>query len=49
MNLFIHLPNYRIIVYTGLKCKYAILPIHVDSYLSNSRYNYNREQREQVI
>ena len=49
MNPFIHLPDYRIIVYTGPKCKYAILPIHVDSHLSDSRHNYNKEQREQVI
>jgi len=31
MNLFIHLPDYRVIVYTGPKCKYAVLPIHGDS------------------
>jgi len=49
MNLFIHLPNYRAIVYAGLACKYAVLPIHVDSHLSHPRHNYNTEQREQVV
>jgi len=49
MNPFIHLPNYRIIICTGPKCKYAILPIHVDNHLSDPRHNYSREQREQVI
>ena len=49
MNPFIHLPNYRVIICAGPECKYAILPIHVDRHLSNSRHNYNKEQREQVI
>ena len=49
MNPFIHLPNYRVIVCTGPQCKYAVLPIHVDSHLSNVRHNYKKEQREQVI
>ena len=49
MNPFIHLPNFRIIVCTGQKCKYAVLPIHVDSHLSGPHHNYNKEQREQVI
>jgi hypothetical protein len=49
MNPFIHLPDYHVIVYARPKCKYAVLPIHVDSHLSNVRHNYNREQREQVI
>ena len=48
MNPFIHLPNYHVIVYVGPRCKYAVLPIHVDSHLSNARHNYNKEQREQV-
>ena len=49
MNPFIHLPNFRVIVCAGPKCKYAILPIHVDSHLSNPRHDYNKEQREQVV
>jgi hypothetical protein len=49
MNPFIHLPNYGVIVCVGPKCKYAVLPIHVDSYLSNACHNYNKEQQEQVI
>jgi hypothetical protein len=49
MNLFIHLPNYHVIVYARLKYKYAVLPIHVDSHLSDACYNYNKEQQEQVI
>ena len=49
MNPFIHLPNYRVIVCEGPECKYAILPIHVNRHLSDSRHNYNKEQREQVI
>src|SRR5271168_4067523 len=48
MNPFIHLPSHRTIVCVGPKCKYAILPVHVDSHLSDPRHNYNREQREQV-
>ena len=49
MNPFVHLPNFRIIVCTGQKCKYAVLPIHVDRHLSDPRHNYNKEQREQVV
>ena len=49
MNPFIHLPKYRVIVYTGPKCKYDVLPIHVDSHLGSSHHNYDKEQREQVI
>ena len=49
MNPFIHLPNYHVIVCIGPKCKYAILPVHVDSHLSDARHNYSKEQREQVI
>jgi hypothetical protein len=49
MNPFIHLPNYHVIVCAGPRCKYAVLPIHVDSHLSDARHNYNREQRKQVI
>jgi hypothetical protein len=49
MNPFIHLRDYRVIVCAGPKCKYAILPIHVDGHLSDARHNYNKEQREQVI
>jgi Orsellinic acid/F9775 biosynthesis cluster protein D len=49
MNLFIHLPNYYAIICIGPKCKYAILPIHVDSHLSDLRHNYNKEQQEQII
>jgi hypothetical protein len=49
MNPFIHLPDFNIIVCTGQKCKYAILPIHMDSHLSSPRHNYNKEQREQAI
>jgi Orsellinic acid/F9775 biosynthesis cluster protein D len=49
MNLFIYLPNYRVIICTRLQCKYTVLPIHVDSYLSNVCHNYKKEQQEQVI
>src|SRR5277367_2729415 len=49
MNPFIHLPNYHVIVCVGPRCKYAVLPIHVDSHLSNARHNYSKEQQEQVI
>jgi len=49
MNPFIHLPNYHVIVCAGPRCKYAVLPIHVDSHLSDARHNYSKEQREQVI
>ena len=49
MNPFTHLPNYRAIVCLGQKCKYAVLPIHVDSHLSSPHHNYNKEQREQVV
>lgn len=49
MNPFVHLPDYQAIVCTSPECKYAVLPIHVDSHLSSPRHNYNREQREQVI
>jgi hypothetical protein len=49
MNPFIHLPNYHVIVCAGPRCKYAVLPIHVDSHLSDTRHNYSKEQREQVI
>lgn len=34
---------------TRPQCKYAVLPIHVDSHLSDVRHNYNKEQQEQVI
>jgi len=43
------LSDYRVIVCIGLQCKYAVLPIHVDSHLSDVRYNYKKEQQEQVI
>ena len=49
MNPFIYLPSFCAIVCIGLECKYAVLPIYVDSHLSHPRYNYNREQREQVV
>jgi hypothetical protein len=49
MNPFIHLPDYHVIICVGPRCKYAVLPIHVDSHLSNARHNYSKEQREQVI
>ena len=49
MNPFIHLPNYHVIVCAGPRCKYAVLPVHVDSHLSDARHNYSKEQREQVI
>lgn len=49
MNPFVHLPNYRAIVCTSLECKYAVLPIYVDSHLSSPHHNYNKEQQEQVI
>jgi hypothetical protein len=49
MNPFIHLPDYHVIVCLGPRCKYAILPVHADSYLREERHNYSKEQREQVI
>jgi len=49
MNPFIHLPDYHVIVCAGPRCKYVVLPIHVDSHLRDARHNYSREQREQVI
>jgi hypothetical protein len=49
MNPFIHLPNYHVIVCAGPRCKYVVLPIHVDSHLSNAHHNYSKEQREQVM
>jgi hypothetical protein len=49
MNLFIYLSDYNVIVCTGQTCRYTVLPIHIDSHLSSSRYNYNKEQREQII
>jgi hypothetical protein len=49
MNPFTHLPDFHVIVCTGPKCKFAVLPIHVDSHLSSLHHNYNKEQREQVI
>jgi len=49
INLFIYLSDYRVIVCIRPQCKYAVLPIHVDSHLSDMRYNYKKEQQEQVI
>jgi hypothetical protein len=49
MNPFIHLPKYRVIVCTGLECKYAVLPIYVDSHLRDPRHDYDKEQQEQVV
>jgi len=49
INLFIYLSNYHVIICIGLQCKYAVLPIHVDSHLSDVCYNYKKEQQEQVI
>jgi Orsellinic acid/F9775 biosynthesis cluster protein D len=49
MNPFIHLPKYRVIVCTGPKCKYAVLPVYVDSYLRDLRHDYDKEQQEQVV
>ena len=49
MNPFVHLPKYYVVVCTGKECKYAVLPVYVDSHLSSSHYNYNQEQRIQVI
>jgi hypothetical protein len=49
MNPFSHLPEYHIVVCTGKECKYAMWPSHIDSHLSSSQHNYNREQRQQVI
>ena len=49
MNPFIYLLNYCVIIYTGLECKYAVLPIYIGQHLSSTHYNYNKEQREQVI
>src|SRR3984893_13282455 len=49
MNPFVHLTDFHIIVYIGQKCKYAMLPIHMDSHLSSPHHNYNKEQQEQVI
>src|SRR5271170_4324576 len=48
MNPFVHLPNYYVIVCIGPKCKYTVLPVYVDSHLSSPRYNYSREQQEEV-
>jgi hypothetical protein len=49
MNLFVHLVEYHVIVCTGKECKYTVLPSYIDSHLSSSHYNYNREQRKQVL
>jgi len=49
MNLFIHLPKYQVVVCTGPECKHAVLPIHVDSHLSNLHHNYNNEQRKKAM
>jgi hypothetical protein len=49
IKLFIHLPEYQVIVYTGPECKYAVLPIYIDSHLSSLCHNYSKEQQEQVI
>jgi hypothetical protein len=49
MNPFIYLPDYYVIVCAGPRCKYIVLPIHIDSHLSDTRYNYSKEQREQVM
>jgi len=46
MNPFIHLPDYRVIVCAGPRCKYVVLPIHVDSHLGDARHNYSKEQWE---
>ena len=48
MNLFIHLPKYHVVVCAGKECKYAVLPIHIDSYLSSPYHNYTQEQRAQI-
>ena len=49
INLFVYLPNFCIIVYTGQKCKYTVLPIYIDCHLSSLYYNYNKEQQKQVV
>lgn len=49
MNPFVHLPEYHVIVCSGQKCKYAVLPVHINSHLGSPHHNYNREQRDQVI
>jgi Orsellinic acid/F9775 biosynthesis cluster protein D len=37
------------LVCTGKECKYAVLPIHINSHLSSACHNYNPEQRKHVI
>ena len=49
MNPFVHLPEHGVIICTGKKCKYAVLPDYINSHLSSSHHNYNQEQRKQVI
>jgi hypothetical protein len=49
MNPFVHLPEYHVVVCTGKECRYAVLPVHVDSHLSSPHHGYNPEQRKQVI
>jgi len=44
INLFIYLSDYCVIVCIGPQCKYAVLPIYMDSHLSDVRYNYKKEQ-----
>ena len=49
INLFIYLLKYYIVVCTRKECKYTILPIYINSYLSSLYYNYNQEQYIQII
>ena len=49
MNLFIHLPEYCIVVCIGKECRYAILLVYINSHLSSIYHNYNPEQYKQVI
>jgi hypothetical protein len=43
------LSDYNVIVCTEQTYRYIVLFIYIDSYLNSSRYNYNKEQQEQVI
>jgi hypothetical protein len=49
INLFVHLLDYNVIVYTEQIYRYTVLSIYINSYLNSLCHNYNKEQQKQVI
>ena len=48
MDQFIHLPDFRVIICK--KCKYAVLPGHIDAHFARQwPHRFNKQERNRIV